>query len=408
MSNEMKNAADSVQMTNGLPPKVLTVISSINPRQGGPPVSATSIAIAASRSGVRASTAVCVGNPPLPAELDVIQHLEQYGITVHRFPFWGAFSALSARWGISLPLVFWLIGATRRYDIIQVHGAWVFSTLVAAIIAKLGTRFLVVVPHEGLTNFDAESKGGAVKRMIKRRVRAWLLRSGDAIVFSSALERRDSIEPRYLAKSMVIYHPVLDDERPPQRQRSRSRAADGLRLGFLGRFHPKKNLEILLEAVSQTSNVSLRIAGDGSPDYRAKLCDLVNRLGISDRIEWLGFIAKEQSAAFFDSIDVLAMPSAYECFGRVAAEAMVNGIPTIVTTTTGVAEIVERGRCGIVIVANVIELRSAIERLQSDPALIGELSQRALETSERELSLKAYGESIATVYRSAMKNLGGS
>src|SRR6185437_17182583 len=142
------------------------------------------------------------------------------------------------------------------------------------------------------------------------------------------------------------------------------------------RFHPKKNLEILLEAVSQTSNVSLRIAGDGWRDYRAKLRDLANRLGINDRIEWLGFIAKEQSAAFFESIDVLAMPSAYECFGRVAAEAMVHGIPTIVTTTTGVAEIVERGRCGIVIVANDIVLRLAIERLQSDPALIDELSQR--------------------------------
>jgi glycosyltransferase involved in cell wall biosynthesis len=383
------------------PPRVLMVISSINPRHGGPPSSARNIAIAANRSGVAVSCAVCVEDPILPQERAVIEDIEQHGISVRTFSFSRPFERVSARWGISLPLAFWLAAAIRRYDVVQVHGIWVFSSLVAAIVGKLRRRVLVVVPHEGLTNFDAESKGGAAKRMIKRHVRAWLLRSADAIVFSSALERRDSIESRYLAKSTVIYHPVLDEEWPPRRQRSWPRDTDGLRVGFLGRFHPKKNLEILLEAVSLTSNVFLRIAGDGSPDYRAKLHDLANRSGVNDRIEWLGFIAAEQSAAFFESIDVLAMPSAYECFGRVAAEAMVYGIPTIVTTTTGVAEIVERGRCGIVIVPDVAALRSAIERLQSDPALIGELSQRALETSERELSLKAYGGSIARVYRRA-------
>src|SRR6185437_16572911 len=134
------------------------------------------------------------------------------------------------------------------------------------------------------------------------------------------------------------------------------------------RFHPKKNLEILLEAVSLTSNVFLRIAGDGSPDYRAKLHDLANRFGVNDRIEWLGFIAAEQSAAFFESIDVLAMPSAYECFGRVAAEAMVHGVPTIVSESTGISEVVDRYRCGIVTRPDAPSIRMAIEKLQRDPA----------------------------------------
>ena len=345
------------------------------------------------------SSAICVQNPALSDELAALRSIEEQGIRVERFKCSAPFA--SGQWGVSIPLTVWLLRSARRYDIIQVHGSYLFSSFAGALAAKLAGRPLVVIPHESLTEFDIRTNGSTLKRIAKRVIRAWLLWSADAIVFSSALEQRDSIEPRHFAKSTVIYHPVLDEEAPRQQRRSLPKDAGRLLIGFLGRFHPKKNLELLLEAVSQTANVSLRIAGDGSPGYRAQLRGLANRLGIDDRVEWLGFIAAEQSRFFFESIDVLAMPSAYECFGRVAAEAMVHGVPTIVTKTTGVAEIVERSRCGIVILPDVVELRSAIEKLRSDPTLLGELSRQSLEASERELSLRSYGASIARVYRLA-------
>jgi glycosyltransferase involved in cell wall biosynthesis len=379
-------------------PKVLMVISSVDPRQGGPPVSAVNIAVAARRSGIRVSCAVCIEEPVLPEERDVIARIEQEGVRLHAFPIWKVFSGRSKRWGVSVSLALWLVRSIRRYDVVQVHGAWLFSTLVAALAAKIGRRRLVVVPHETLTDFDIRTNASAFRRIAKRLVKAWLLWAADAIVFSSALEQRDSIRQRHAAKSTIIFHPVLDEARQRYAGRSWPGGLRTLRIGFLGRLHRKKNLDVLLEAVAQTPGVSLRVAGDGPAAYRAGLDELVDRLGLMDRVEWLGFISIAEAGAFFDSIDVLAMPSAYECFGRVAAEAMVHGVPTIVSESTGISEVVDRYRCGIVTRPDAPSIRMAIEKLQRDPAELDVFSARAIEASERELSLGSYGKAITRLY----------
>jgi glycosyltransferase involved in cell wall biosynthesis len=225
----------------------------------------------------------------------------------------------------------------------------------------------------------------------------------DMIIFSSFMERRDSVHERQFSKSTVDYHPVFDElaEQHPPRVWPVEHAP--LRVGFLGRFHPKKNLELLIEAVAKIPGVRLEIAGDGPDDYRARLSDLVDRSGLSERVSWLGFISSEDLKAFFNSIDVLAMPSSYECFGLSAAEAMIHGVPVIVSDATGVSELVARYKCGFIVTAETESLCGAIEKLRASPTLLEDFSRQSIHASQQELSFDTYGDAMVRIYTNVIE-----
>ena len=78
-----------------------------------------------------------------------------------------------------------------------------------------------------------------------------------------------------------------------------------------------------------------------------RLARLSRDSGVSDRVRWLGFV--ESVSDLFDRSDVLVMPSEYEGFGMVAAEAMAAGLPVIVPRLSGVAELVADFEAGLLI-----------------------------------------------------------
>lgn len=379
--------------------RVLCIMSGLNPKAGGPPSSARSIWLAACRSRVSVSAAIGVKTPTPAAVTEAIQSLSNGGVTVNHFSFSRLFGDASEPWGISLHFAVWCIRAARNFDVIQAHGCWTFSTLIAVIAAKIGRRPLVLIPHETLTAFDIMKNLSPLKRFMKRRLKAFLLWACDAIVFSSALEQQDSVGGRWAGKSVVMYHPALDETAPRHPARDWSAHIDRIRVGFLGRLDPKKNLDLLIEAISEIPTASLKIAGDGPAEYTRRLHDLAQRYDLNERLEWLGFLDSRSVHRFFDSIDVLAMPSSYECFGRVAAEAMGDGLPVIVSEATGIAEIVSRNNCGIVVKPRVANIRAAIETLYNHPSSLTGYSSRSLIASDRELTMISYGIKLATLYR---------
>ena len=140
-------------------------------------------------------------------------------------------------------------------------------------------------------------------------------------------------------------------------------------IGFLGRLHPKKNIEQLIAALTLLPpHVCLRIAGDGDPAYREQLEVLVGTAGVGRRVTWCGFPTGADKQAFLAEIDLLAMPSRYECFGMVAAEAMAAGTPALVSAETGVAETVSKTGAGVVVAPTSGAVAAAIRELVEDPA----------------------------------------
>jgi glycosyltransferase involved in cell wall biosynthesis/GT2 family glycosyltransferase len=114
-------------------------------------------------------------------------------------------------------------------------------------------------------------------------------------------------------------------------------------VGFLGRLVPEKGLFVLLDAVSRYSRLRARIAGGGP--LAGTLHQEIAARGLADRVELLGPIDPDSIAAFYRSVDVVAIPSLprhgwTEQFGRVAIEAMASGVPVVSSDAGALPDVV--------------------------------------------------------------------
>jgi rhamnosyl/mannosyltransferase len=136
---------------------------------------------------------------------------------------------------------------------------------------------------------------------------------------------------------------------------------------FVGRLNYYKGVEYLLDAMSSI-DADLLIAGDGG--RRDALASRVNRLGVADRVHFLGYVDEEQLHACYDRADVFVLPSVEpsEAFGIVQLEAMAYGTPVINTNLpTGVPWVSLDGETGVTVPPRDAEaLRNAITELLND------------------------------------------
>lgn len=318
--------------------------------------------------------------------------LAEAGVRVCVFPVIPYGSHYGTRWGISPALAVWIARHSSAFDIVHIHQTWGMAQVVALFAATRAGRATVVTPHESLTNYDV----GHTRPAAKRILRDLYLRRTSLLVLSSQREADDSLPSEYGKHSAVIHHPLAEIVPCASTAVAHDQP---LTVGFLGRLHEKKNVDLLIRAVARAStDALLRIAGDGPAEQRSQLAKIAADVGIGDRIEWLGFVPREARHAFFDSIDLLAMPSRYECFGMAAAEALARGVPTVVSSTTGIAHLVARYQCGLVTDPSVEAVSGALRRLNEDRGLLVSLAQRGHAAVLAELSMESYGGRILREY----------
>jgi glycosyltransferase involved in cell wall biosynthesis len=176
------------------------------------------------------------------------------------------------------------------------------------------------------------------------------------------------------AKIIVIHNSVLVDA-----VRSQARTTPPLRLGIIGQIGVWKGHGDVLDALAMLPNaaedVVLKIFGTGDARYIAELKAKAATLGLTDRIEWSGFVSDTQE--ILGQIDVCLMPSRHaEAFGLSALEAGIGGRPVICTDTGGLPEVVEGGETGYIVEkARPDQLAHAIERFLQRPELVAVMGE---------------------------------
>lgn len=108
------------------------------------------------------------------------------------------------------------------------------------------------------------------------------------------------------------------------------------KLGFLGRLHPRKKAESLLYGVALAKDVDseVYIMGRGSEDYERFLRAEAARLGIENRVHFLGFVQGADKFAQLAQLDALFVPSDMENFGMIIPEALIVGTPVMASLGT--------------------------------------------------------------------------
>lgn len=133
---------------------------------------------------------------------------------------------------------------------------------------------------------------------------------------------------------------------------------DVVRLGFVGRLRPEKNVRMLIEIEKELlkrgkTGFSFLIVGEGNE--RTHLEEKMRHA------EFTGFLEGEALSEAYANMDIFIFPSETDAFGNVAQEALASGVPSIVSDKGGPKYIINHGETGYVAKTNEDYVNFAIE-----------------------------------------------
>ncbi len=154
---------------------------------------------------------------------------------------------------------------------------------------------------------------------------------------------------------------------------------------FVGRLVDWKRLDFVLQALAKIPRAHLEVIGDGP--MRSPWTELAARLGIADRVHWLGWLPQQECAERLHGSIALLLPSIYECGGAVVLEAMACGIPVVATAWGGPADYLNQS-CGILVAPSnpsvILDgFAQAMQTLLADSALCAQMGAAGRQRVER-------------------------
>jgi glycogen synthase len=308
------------------------------------------------------------------------------------------------RQGYAGPAAGVLARVASRVDLLHGHlgeDLAVVPLVLAA--ARWGRRPLVLTVHTSVRHTLAvtgprsavlKSVGGWWEQVGERRADAVIAltpRLAGLITRASVPEERVHVIPSGVPDGFFdVPHAVEPDGLPPRP-----------RVVFLGRLHAQKAVDVLVRAVVMLPGVQLVLAGDGP--QRAALRQLVDRLGVGNRVTFLGFVPRVHVPALLAAADVLALPSRYEELGTAVIEGMRAGVPVVAADTGGVSATITDGVTGLLVPpGQPAALAGALRRVLTDDGLARRLADAARERS-RDYSWETLGNRVLGVYREVLQ-----
>jgi glycosyltransferase involved in cell wall biosynthesis len=312
-------------------------------------------------------------------------------IRVHRF--WIPSPLRAARYAAIYHLVLQVFWLTRRYDVDILHAHGYFHGIACALVGKVVNKPVVVTFHGpmwGWPELELPFYISPIEPFLKK----YLVHSTAAFICASEFTRREMQKSGFpISKLTMIRHWVT--QFPTGTIGS---STDTLKkFGLYGRrfilsvgrlVDIEKGFSVLIGAfgllVNRGYDLDLVIAGDG-PD-KEMLLEYSVKLGVEDRVHFLGSVAREYLSGLYEACEVFVHPPRLEAFGLVILEAISLGKPVVATKIGGIPEIIEDGRNGILVDGNPSALASGIEMLLSNPRLKEDFAKRSQEIVSEKFS----------------------
>lgn len=174
---------------------------------------------------------------------------------------------------------------------------------------------------------------------------------------------------------------------------------------FLSRIHPKKGIELLLEAWSQIQigDWNLEIAGDGDPEYIKSIKKKIDSIGFTS-VKLVGPKYGEEKWDFIKSADLFVLPTFSENFGIVIAEALAMGVPVITSKGTPWEEL-EIHQCGWWIDLSLDNIKNAlINAMQRNPKDLNKMGNQGIQLISNNYDIKDVAMSLYNEYHTLISN----
>ena len=284
-------------------------------------------------------------------------------------------------------------------NVVHLTAVYSFPTFPTLFFCRLFNKPVVWSPRGALQRWEGSSRV-VHKRVWESICQKLAPRNNLVLHVTSQAEAEQSLKRFPILRAVVIPNGV---ELPQNLKRSASNGR--LRLLYLGRLHPIKGIETLLEACGIVGRLSpdwhLFIAGTGLPSYVDFLKSKVRGLGLSEQVEFVGEVFEEKKEALFAQSDVALVPSHIENFGIVVAESLAHAVPVIASKGTPWIGL-ETNRCGLWVDNDPESLATAIRKIRTLP--LQEMGQRGREWMEKDFSWESLSGEMLAVYRECIRS----
>lgn len=172
-------------------------------------------------------------------------------------------------------------------------------------------------------------------------------------------------------------------------------------IGVIGRIESGKGHADLFAALTRIPHLEWRcsVFGDAARSvmYMEQLRIQLNEVGLAERVEWPGYV--KNLVAMYAHLDIVAVPSLQESFGRVAAEAMASGIPVVAYSVGGLQEVVADCETGFLVPpGNDKALADALRMLVCDHVLRKKMGTKGRERARKIFGIDSHVNGLLQVY----------
>lgn len=380
--------------------RILHVVWSLSPETGGPPAAVRGLCGELNRLGHQVS--IWTTSFGVNAEVRSIEG----AVEIRAYPVDGL-----KKWHYSPAMGRALRSEAAGFDIVHVHGMWLYPTTAAA-----GACIKREIPYI-LRPCGMLSRYSLGRKRLKKRLYGSVLERRNlsraaAVHFTS---ERESLESELFgAQTPVLVVPngvdLIDGAGNAGACRDfRIRHGIGERryVLYLGRLNEKKGLDLLcnafLLAAEEFPDVCLVIAGPDKNQYARALKERTSAAVLRGRIIFTGFLEGEDKRAALSEAELFAHPSLDENFGMSIVEAMAAGLPILVSDGVDIHPEIRDAGAGLVVPLDASAVAGAIRDVLGDQASASAMGERGRKLVREKYDLRVVGKTMAAAYQSILR-----
>lgn len=239
-------------------------------------------------------------------------------------------------------------------DWVHIHGIWNPQNYLFQQVAK-ELSIPVVISLHGMLEPWILRRNSIKKKIALRLYQKKALNDADLIHLTAKQEKVNFLNLGCPTKFKIIPIGISQKEIPAPKTTYGQK-----KIIFLSRLHPKKGIELLLNAWKKLNpeDWTLTIVGEGDPDYEKSLFAMAKGF---ENILFIGPRYEKQKWDILKSADLMILPTYSENFAIVVAEALSVGVPVITTQGTPWEDL-EQKKCGWWIELNEKKLKETLRQ----------------------------------------------
>ncbi|MEH7178752.1 glycosyltransferase family 4 protein [Neobacillus vireti] len=292
-----------------------------------------------------------------------------------------------------------------KFDIIHAHD-WLVGT------AAITLKEVLSIPLLTTIHATEQGRNNGIHTEMQRFIHEKelrLIKESDQIIVCSHYMREELVNHFHLSdKKMTIVPNGIEQEDVKVVPDAIFPSLKGRKYIFsVGRIVQEKGFETIIEAaqVAKDSGKEIYFVIAGKGPMLERYRKMVSEKQLDHYVAFIGYVSDEQRNALLVNSEIAVFPSLYEPFGIVALEAMILGIPTIVSETGGLKGIVKHSKSGLLMIpGNADSLLTNIDFLLQNPENAKEIGVKGKQIVKSLYGWKRIASQTVTVMEDTLIN----